>query len=161
MVTGLLAEYLRSKGFNAKTQWSIDLPHGRKGTPDLMLVNEGYFPGEAEWVGQEMFGWSQAQNYLQSPQAAGSFIVFYPKGLKKDVIQARLGKVSPETILSRYKYKVVFLRKDRAPDMNLSVSLDGLQNWLSDNIYRKRGPKTDINEVEVFYVNWSVDLLKK
>lgn len=157
-VTDLFGEYLRTKGLNAVTQRGCLFPDGRRGTVDFWIQNEGVFVGEAEWDETKWKGLAQAHDYLQTPEAQGTFLITYPSDLKREIEQARLGKTSPEQILSKYKYSVAFLRRDKPTDIRSSLSLEDAYRWLENNIHKKETPKQDIGEV-IRILQQTVDVL--
>jgi hypothetical protein len=159
-VTDLFGEFLRSRGLNATTQRGCLFPNGRRGTVDFWVQNEEVFVGEAEWEETKWRGLAQAHDYLQTPEAQGTFLITYPEDLKKEIEQARLGKISPEQILSKYKYSVAFLRRDKPTDIRSSLSLEDVSLWLENNIHKREVPKQDIEEV-IRILQQSVNVLTK
>ena len=157
-VTDLFGEYFRSKGLNATTQRGCLFPDGRRGTVDFWVQNEGVFVGEAEWEETKWKGLAQAHDYLQTPEAQGTFLITYPEDLKKEIEQARLAKIVPEQILSKYKYTVAFLRRDKPTDLRSSLPLEDVSLWLENNIHKREIPKQDIGEV-VKILQQSVNVL--
>lgn len=133
-VTDLMAEYLRSKGFNATTQISITLPS--RGKPDIQITDGGIFLGEAEWESSKWKGIAQAHDYGQAPEASGSFMISYPEKLKREITQARLGEVQAEAVLSGYKYTITFHRKGERTNI-YTGPLEGIPDWIKNNIYQK------------------------
>jgi len=159
-VTDLFGEFLRSKGINAMTQRNVSFSDGRRGTVDFWVQNEGVFVGEAEWEETKWRGLAQAHDYLQTPEAQGTFLITYPENLKREMEQARLGKISPEQILTKYKYSVAFLRRDKPTDLRSSLSLEDFSLWLENNIHKREIPKQDIAEV-IRILQQSVNILTK
>lgn len=146
-VNDLFGEYFRSKGLNVGTQRGCSFPDGRVGTADFWLQNDGVFIGEGEWESSKWQGLAQAHDYLQCAEISGTFLITYSENLKQEIGQTRLGQVSPEQVLSKYKYSVAFLRRDKPTDIRSSLSLSQIIFWLENNIHKKELPQQDIDEV--------------
>lgn len=145
-ITQYFVEYLRGKGLNVDFKRSISLPGGRRGEPDLVITNSGIFYGEAEWEENDLKGFAQAHDYGTALDASGSFVVIYPKRLVEEATQLRLGKVSPERILSRYRYRVAFLRKGFQTDIR-KLDLDEIPDWFKEHVFERKIRPPDISEV--------------
>jgi len=145
-ITQYFVEYLRANGFNVDFKRSISLPQRRRGEPDLVISNAGIFYGEAEWEDNILKGFAQALDYANALDASGSFVIIYPKQLADEATQLRLHQVSPEAILSRYKYKVAFLHKNLPADIR-TLRLEEIPNWFREHLYEKKILPPDISEI--------------
>lgn len=133
-----LRQYLKAQGLNIEAFVSAKLPSGASRLPDFEIRNSGVFYGEGEWRSNEGKGWAQAHDYSTVVGSSGSFLILYPDELREAAIQTRPAGREQE-ILSRFKYRVAFLRTGCATDM-ATLSLQELRTWIEDNIHRRREP---------------------
>lgn len=145
-ITQYFVEYLRNKGLNVDFKRSITLLNGKRAEPDLVITNSGIFYGEAEWEDKIFEGWGQAYDYANALDASGSFLIVYPRRLAEEAAQLRLAKIPPERILSKYKYKVAFLRKGYSTDVR-TLRLNEIPDWLKEHVYKVKIPRLEIGEI--------------
>lgn len=156
-VSDLLASYLRREGINALTQFTVDFPVSW-GKPDIKLEDGGYFFGEAEWEGKEWEGFGEARDYLQAPNATGTFVITYPTKLKKELSQARLRRVKEsrlsmyEPVLSKFEYRAAFLRIGQKTDMK-TLDWEEIPHWFRMNIEAKKVSAADLG--------WTISILRQ
>jgi hypothetical protein len=144
-ISGLMAEYLRSKGVSAVTQISISTP-GTRDQPDFQIENGGTFVGEAKWEPDKWEGFGEAHEYGNLTGVNGAFAIAYPEVLKKEGAQARLGEGGVEAVLGGRKYSCAFLHRDGGTDMK-QLGLEEIPGWLKSNMEERERPEPDPDEV--------------
>jgi hypothetical protein len=143
-ISDLMAEFLRGKGIETRREISVPTP-GTRAQPDFRLENGGTYLGEAKWEDSKWEGFGQARDYGQIAGMNGSFLIVYPKELKQEGAQSRLGG-GPESILEGHSYSCAFLRRDEPTDI-VQLELEEIPQWISANIERRREPDADPDEV--------------
>ncbi len=156
-VTDLLADYLRQKDIDARTQISVSLKETRR-QPDLEIRDGGKFFGEAEWEKSKWLGLAQARDFGLSAYATGSFLITYDERLADVIKQTRLTKeIDYEVLFSGYKFSCIFMIRDRQTDIR-KLTIKQIPNWIKENI-ELQPPKIDSREI-INTLRQGVDLLR-
>lgn len=155
-VTDRLAEYLRQNGIDAETQIQVYVGKTQR-KADLLIRNDGEFPGEAKWHGDELLGVLKAREYERSPYASGAFLITYDKRLADVVGQGTLTVVNCEELFSGYKFHCYFMRKDKQTSFQ-RLTIQQIPDWLKKNIALET-PVIDTREV-INILRQGVDLLR-